>query len=83
MAELYDQEKCHISRQEGCQGRPAMRKTYQTTPYAPSPTTSWISYCSLTLKEILREVAGFGGLDRDMVDSDFSRVQTLCVAMLE
>jgi hypothetical protein len=27
----------------------------QTTPYAPSPTTSWMSYCSLTLKEILRE----------------------------
>src|SRR5512142_2208534 len=41
--------------------------THQTTPYAPSPTTSWISYCSLTLKEILRDPAGLGGFDRDMV----------------
>lgn len=43
-------------------------QTHQTTPYAPSPTTSWISYCSLTLKEILREPAGFGGWARDMVE---------------
>jgi hypothetical protein len=27
---------------------------YHTTPYAPSPTTSWMSYCSLTLKDIFR-----------------------------
>lgn len=31
-------------------------ETYQTTPYAPSPTTSWISYCSETLKEIFLEL---------------------------
>ena len=30
--------------------------TYQTTPYAPSPTTSWMSYCSDTLKEIFLEL---------------------------
>lgn len=30
--------------------------SYQTTPYAPSPTTSWMSYCSETLKEILLEL---------------------------
>lgn len=31
-------------------------RAYQTTPYAPSPTTSWMSYCSDTLKEIFREL---------------------------
>jgi len=31
---------------------------YQTTPYAPSPTISWISYCSDTLNVILREPEG-------------------------
>ena len=35
--------------------------TYQTTPYAPSPTTSWISYCSDTLKEIFLELPLPGG----------------------
>lgn len=49
---------------KGC----ARMRTYQTTPYAPSPTTSWMSYCSLTLKEILREPAGFGGWARDIVE---------------
>ena len=29
---------------------------HHTTPYAPSPTTSWISYCSETLKEIFLEL---------------------------
>lgn len=29
---------------------------YHTTPYAPSPTTSWMSYCSETLKEIFLEL---------------------------
>ena len=33
----------------------AVVDTYQTTPYAPSPTTSLISYCSETLKETFRE----------------------------
>lgn len=28
---------------------------YQTTPYAPSPTTSWISYWSETLNDIFLE----------------------------
>jgi hypothetical protein len=37
-----------------CHGR--NNSTYQTTPYAPSPTTSWISYCSDTLKEIFLEL---------------------------
>jgi hypothetical protein len=33
-----------------------LRKTaHHTTPYAPSPTTSWMSYCSETLKEIFLE----------------------------
>jgi hypothetical protein len=32
----------------------SVEASYQTTPYAPSPTTSWMSYCSETLKEILR-----------------------------
>lgn len=41
------------------------RDPYQTTPYAPSPTTSWISYCSDTLNEIFREPGG--GCWRDMV----------------
>lgn len=49
-------------------GRDDCGRVYQTTPYAPSPTTSWISYCSLTLKEILREAAPvLGGFARDMV----------------
>jgi hypothetical protein len=29
---------------------------YHTTPYAPSPTTSWMSYCSDTLKDIFLEL---------------------------
>lgn len=35
---------------------PLAEGTYHTTPYAPSPTTSWISYCSETLKEIFLEL---------------------------
>lgn len=50
--------------------RKSRKETYQTTPYAPSPTTSWMSYCSLTLKEILRDPVGLGGFDRDMVALD-------------
>lgn len=57
-------------------------QTHQTTPYAPSPTTSWISYCSLTLNEILREPAGFGGWARDIVkdmaEVSFSQQQINC-----
>lgn len=41
-------------------------RTYATTPYAPSPTTSWISYCSDTLKEIFLELPLPAGA-RDMV----------------
>jgi hypothetical protein len=29
---------------------------HHTTPYAPSPTTSWMSYCSDTLKDIFLEL---------------------------
>jgi hypothetical protein len=29
---------------------------HHTTPYAPSPTTSWMSYCSETLKDIFLEL---------------------------
>ena len=36
-------------------------ESHQTTPYAPSPTTSWMSYCSLTLNEILRDEAALLG----------------------
>ena len=39
-----------------------------TTPYAPSPTTSWISYCSETLKEIFLEPPDDGAA-RDMMPS--------------
>lgn len=42
--------------------------TYQTTPYAPSPTTSWISYCSETLKEIFLELPPAGGMLAAVVD---------------
>jgi hypothetical protein len=54
-----------------CQGPSQSRKReepYHTTPYAPSPTTSWMSYCSLTLKDILRDPDGFGGFERDMAE---------------
>ena len=43
------------------------RGTDQTTPYAPSPTTSWISYCSETLKEIFLD-PGVGLLLRDIMN---------------
>jgi hypothetical protein len=42
--------------------RDQCRSTYQTTPYAPSPTTSWISYCSETLKDIFLELPPAGGM---------------------
>ena len=39
-----------------------------TTPYAPSPTTSWMSYCSETLKEIFLEPPDEGGA-RDILST--------------
>lgn len=41
---------------------------YQTTPYAPSPTTSWMSYCSDTLNEIFLEPGG--GARCDILSGD-------------
>ncbi|KAJ5061743.1 hypothetical protein J3E74DRAFT_329912 [Bipolaris maydis] len=44
-------------------------KAEHTTPYAPSPTTSWMSYCSETLKEIFLELPlPAGGMVAVVVD---------------